>query len=350
MTIVLYVYHKLSNLWDKLFTIIYMTVLNVVRKKSAIFMFNIPEHGNMGDQAIVLAEQEFFHQYFHNKIYIKISDIQWTLCREAIIKAIRKNDWICIHGGGYIGDLWPGAERIAREVIDAFPDKIVVLMPNTIYYKDESKEELKKRLKYYSERNTYLFLRDEESYHKAEIAGLQNISLVPDTVAFMRKDTSNQKRKGVLLCFRNDIEKALSDKEYAEIKKILKDRKISYEFIDTVDKHGVRFWNRRYKVERKLKQFTKASLVITDRLHGMYFCAITGTPCIALNNLSRKVQGGVKWLEGMPYIKCIEDPDSKKLNRFINEMLNYTHIFKYQQDQLFNFFETEAKLIAKINE
>ena len=44
-------------------------------------------------------------------------------------------------------------------------------------------------------------------------------------------------------------------------------------------------------VYNKLTEFASARLVITDRLHGLIFSAITNTPCIAFDNLSGKVHG-----------------------------------------------------------
>ena len=40
----------------------------------------------------------------------------------------------------------------------------------------------------------------------------------------------------------------------------------------------------------KFKDFQKSELVITDRLHGMVFCAISGTPCIVFGNYNQKVK------------------------------------------------------------
>lgn len=38
----------------------------------------------------------------------------------------------------------------------------------------------------------------------------------------------------------------------------------------------------------KYIKFRECELVITDRIHGMIFAAITGTPCIALSNYKIK--------------------------------------------------------------
>ncbi len=47
-----------------------------------------------------------------------------------------------------------------------------------------------------------------------------------------------------------------------------------------------RFFDRMEELNSKFAEFLSSGLVITDRLHGMIFAAITGTPCIALDNKS----------------------------------------------------------------
>ena len=49
--------------------------------------------------------------------------------------------------------------------------------------------------------------------------------------------------------------------------------------------------DRKIQIELKLKEFCSAELVVTDSLHAMIFCAITGTPCIVLNSKSPKLKG-----------------------------------------------------------
>ena len=58
-------------------------------------------------------------------------------------------------------------------------------------------------------------------------------------------------------------------------------------------------------MKKKLAAFSEVKLVITDRLHGMLFSAITHTPCIAIDNLSRKVSGVYEWIKALPYVKII---------------------------------------------
>ena len=61
-----------------------------------------------------------------------------------------------------------------------------------------------------------------------------------------------------------------------------------------------------------MEQFAHAELVITDRLHGMIFCAITGTPCIVINSKSPKVAGCYEWIKNLDYIRFAENAASIK--------------------------------------
>lgn len=48
-------------------------------------------------------------------------------------------------------------------------------------------------------------------------------------------------------------------------------------------------------------------MMVTDRLHGMIFAAITNTPCIVITSKSPKVKGVYQWIKHLPYIKLVED-------------------------------------------
>lgn len=59
----------------------------------------------------------------------------------------------------------------------------------------------------------------------------------------------------------------------------------------------------------RLNKISEYKLCITDRLHGLIFSYITNTPCIAFNNLDRKVEGTAKWLENVEWIYMIKEKD-----------------------------------------
>ena len=59
----------------------------------------------------------------------------------------------------------------------------------------------------------------------------------------------------------------------------------------TVLSYDVSVEKREEELKRKFNEFKSAKLVVTDRLHGMVFAAITGTNCIVINSKSPKNEG-----------------------------------------------------------
>jgi pyruvyl transferase EpsI len=86
-----------------------------------------------------------------------------------------------------------------------------------------------------------------------------------------------------------------------------------FHYTDTVVPYVISYDMREYELEKKLDEFRSAKLVITDRLHGMIFAAITGTPCVALNNISKKVEGVYQWIKYLDYIKMAQTVDDALL-------------------------------------
>lgn len=74
-----------------------------------------------------------------------------------------------------------------------------------------------------------------------------------------------------------------------------------------------------------LNTFASSRVVITDRLHGMIFAAITGTPCVVLSNSNHKIQGVYEWIKDLPYIEFISDVHETQgaLNRVISADATY---------------------------
>ena len=61
-------------------------------------------------------------------------------------------------------------------------------------------------------------------------------------------------------------------------------------------------------LREKWTQLAGAALVITDRLHGMIFSALTETPCIALDSKSPKLRGCYEWMRKLDYITFADSP------------------------------------------
>lgn len=268
-----------------------------------------PAHGNLGDQAIAQSEQILFRQ-------LGISVIEVTgkeLLRRQQLHLLRLMNRrpILVHGGGFLGTIWFDAEVLLRDIIVKNPKSRILVLPNTVYYENTKRgqrELAHSESIYNSHPNLSIFLREQVSYDLAK-EHYRNVSLVPDMVMLQNRSGTEASRNGCLLCLRKDHEKTRSPEDERTIRQsaatLFGDRVFD---CDMVTDHAIPPENRDEELEKQFQLFRSAELVITDRLHGMIFCAITGTPCIVIDSLSPKVRGCYQWLSHLDYIRFCDDP------------------------------------------
>lgn len=278
-----------------------------------IVLFGLPTHGNIGDAAIVLAEEKFIRDNLNQYEYIKVLDDDTLERIDEIKQLVTPEDIIILHGGGNLGDQYMICEERRRMVILAFPNNKIILMPQSIYFNDTEfgRKELEttKRL-YNKHKNLTLVAREQVSFEimKKEFQNL-NVILTPDIVMYLN-ETQETQRQGILLAMRKDVEKILTEEQMGKIHEIIDKYFTDKTLTDTHLGWKNIFCDIRQKVvESKFDEFRKAKLVITDRLHGMIFSAITSTPCIALGNYNHKIESSFEWLKSQGYIKFIKSID-----------------------------------------
>lgn len=278
------------------------------------FLLITPEHGNLGDHAIAAAEKELFKnfavceitenkldkffKYYGNGIYLKL--------------LFGKSD-ILIHGGGYIGTIWPYSDELLQKIMKLLPDNKIVLLPNTVFYSDDEDGEKwleNARKVYNSHDNLTLCVREKVSYDRALrlVDNSEKVKLIPDMVLSLNKCRDDQERIGAVLCLRKDREKTMDDSQASEIYNFANGAFDSVKEADMCLDHNVPVENRSDELEKQFEVFRHAELVITDRLHGMIFAAITGTPCAVFFSKSHKVKGVYDWcLSDAEYIQSVEN-------------------------------------------
>ena len=293
----------------------YKRLNNRVADKSLVLLLDTPTHGNLGDHAIVLAERQFVLSKCQEIEIVEFTYDECKYCLDDIEKkSFAEKDIILLPGGGFIGSLWPNEQENIIKILNKFKEYKIVIFPQTLYFSSDDegkqlKEEFLNKLK--DCKDITLFVRDAASYEwlKRNVkSDWENVkcSLVPDIVTSLSYKENVIRKKQVLLCFRKDLEK-VSDLNFMEVRRVIDRMGYSIEETDTVLQNDIDINDRELVVQRKLDEFAHSSLVITDRLHGMIFSAITGTPCIALDNLSKKVSGGYQWFKELPYIKLVEN-------------------------------------------
>lgn len=300
--------------------------LQIKRNKNTIFVFGAPNHSNMGDQAQTYCiEQLIKKNYPDYQIIISTTDKLYN-CNYYVLRHIRKNirinDKIFLHSGYHTTDLYPMEDLVQQKVIQLFPDKKIIIFPQTVnYISDEEKE---KASQVYDSENVIFLARDKVSYQNIlNMVSKPRVFVFPDVVTTMiGQFTYSVMREGILLCMRNDKE-SLYDKICISAwkEKLCKYGDVS--ITDTtisVPAKKIRK-NRKKCLEEIWKKYANYKLIITDRYHGIIFSLIAGTPVIVLPSADHKLVSGVDWFVDVfhGYVRYVED--ISQLENIVEEML-----------------------------
>ena len=208
-----------------------------------------------------------------------------------------------------MGSLWPVEEQWRRDIIEDFSQHNIVVFPQTIYYSDneESKELMATSgLIYDNKPKLTVVAREEQSYKMLKhLYSHLNVLLTPDIVLNLGQQNFELQREGILICFRSDKERKVDVNDEERLIQTLKRNGYEVKQSDTMSEVEISIENREEIFNKKLREFAGARLVITDRLHGMVFAAITGTSCIVLGNNHHKVSGTYEWLKELDYIEYV---------------------------------------------
>lgn len=283
--------------------------LQAIRNTEAILL-QTPLHGNLGDHAISLAENNLLRE-----LGIRCADYPWTKGSEKILARFTPRDkLVLIHGGGFIGSLWPNEEERLENSLLAYNNQRVIVFPQTVYFDMDTPEgkasfEASRSI-LESHPDLTIFVRERYSYafmkeYMPEVKTL----LVPDIAMLLQPDVKGETRSGACICLRQDKERTLTDEKRSELIKHIQAEFTSLYYTDTVLRHHVNIEQREAAVRDKFEEFASSEIVVTDRLHGMIFAAITETPCIVVNSRSHKIRGCYEWIKSLDYIRFIEDFD-----------------------------------------
>ncbi len=279
--------------------------IEFLNEKPRVYIIGESDNGNVGDLAITRSHYKMIKKNVSNDN--QIIRILYSNFWEYFIfltKNVRKCDLITIPGGGNIGDVYVEAECIRQVIIHEFPKNEIIIFPSTIFFSNEyeSNELYKRSLKIYnSHNNLTIYAREKYSFDILKKLYLNaNILMVPDIVFRYKFDNIEIKREDkILLCLRNDSEKKLTSNEKNTLLKVCNQICPNTIYTDTFIEniYAPEDQQRVLIINEKLKEFSTAKLIITDRLHGMVLSYITKTPCIVFANYNYKIKGVYEWIE-----------------------------------------------------
>lgn len=300
---------------------------NITEKKN-IFLIGTSDRSNLGDHLIALSAKQILEDCFENYTVHEITGDHFRNERSQITKVIGAEDIIFITGGGFLGDLWMDEEKMVRDILEDYPNNQVIILPQTIYFADDNdnvKEYVNTCNKYNAHNNLTLFARDSQSYHLfKKMFPNKQIELFPDLALLWKERISVEKESVALLCFRADKESVIAAQTALGYEKYLLSIGMEVGWTSTLHEGehcgDIVLEKRKEKVYAKLNEFGRARLIITDRLHGMILCALVGTPCIAFDNVSKKVSSVYNdWLKELPYIRIADGGDD--ISSLIEQLL-----------------------------
>ena len=317
-------------------------------KGKKCYVVGTPTHTNIGDSAIVIAELAFLSDLCGAEVIKEITFEEYRDHPGILKTAISPQSTVCWHGGGNMGDQWWEEEKLRRGFLKQF-DQRVMMFPQTIFYTATQQGENARNSSicvYNGKKNLTLVARERKSYElMKELYPETEILLAPDIVLSATMKTFGAEasdREGVLLCMRDDVERAMPDTAIQELKALLTGKGLPFTETDMYCEDEVTKENRTQRVKEKMEEFTRVKLVITDRLHGMVFAAITETPCIVFRNYNHKVYGTYEWIRHLPYIRFAESMED--VSRHLPELLAIENC-RYDNGPLMPYFEQLAQVV-----
>ena len=280
-------------------------------KKNNIYVFLGADYGNIGDVAITYAQIKYLKERYYDYNVVEIPISKTFAGIKAVRSVITKKDIIVLIGGGNTSDLYDDIEWLRQLVILNFRSYKIIGFPQTFDFTNTLQGVLCRKIAsfvYRRAKNILIFAREQNTMNVLNkyFKGIK-VALVPDIVMTLDLRFS-KKRKGVLICMRSDKESMVDNKQKNRLIQKLKSKYTHIEYQDTqVD--DVDTNNRFTKFQEIVTKFRNHELVVTDRLHGMIFCYITGTPALVYDNSNHKISGCFNWIKDCGYIKLIDSLD-----------------------------------------
>ena len=300
------------------------------KKKVVIFLAGF--YANLGDLAITYAQREFLREMYPDRDIILVPSTETYESMKTLKKVINKDDVITLIGGGNMSDLYWSLESARLFVIKNFKNNKIISFPQTVSFSDTEKGQkcLNISKKVYSKhKNIVFFLRENNAFTRfKEYFPTVKCELCPDMVLSLKKTEPRTPRNQVVCCLRNDGESYISG---AQRKSVITQMRNNFDNVvlrDTVDVSVDECTEAVF--EETLHNFwgmlRSSKVVVTDRLHCMIFCVITGTPCVAIDNSNKKISGVYnEWLGEIDWVKFATDSDIDNISALAKEVAEKTN-------------------------
>ena len=275
-------------------------------------MIDPPGHPNVGDSAILLGELDFLARYYPEA---EVCFYDVDSYSERADKFINDTDLLLLHGGGNFGDIWRHHHDLRLRILERFPGKRIIQLPQSLSFSDErvlrQTADLIELL-----RNFTLLVRDRRSFVFAERHFRCPIALMPDMAFAMTPIRRLAPQVDCFCLFRGDKEVTA---DHRGIVDAVQASGRTFETGDWLDdsshpvtladrtllrvtrrapdltapfRSQVMALRRRYASIRLavgIDRLSRGRSVITDRLHAHILSCLLGIPNIVLDSFDGKI-------------------------------------------------------------
>lgn len=346
----------LIPVYERVATLLSNEKLPLQHDKSNAFIFLVPDYGNIGDLAIGYAQQKFLEDNLPGYDVFSIPVANTYKYLRHIKKHIKDGDVIFLVGGGSFGDLYPKADFGRVFLTQYFRKNKICFFPQTMVFRDTEygRQRLAATRKAFDATDDLtLVAREKQSYAAMNQQFSNEVLLSPDIVFSLLSDMQAKEtaaREGIVFTLRADEEKFVAKEKEDALIDFVKTNYTQVTFRDTtVEPAQFDFSKKDFYIRDTLDLYRNSQLVVTDRLHGMIFAYITGTPCIVLPNSNHKIKGTYDdWLADCNYITLLSDVDLATVEKTIARYLSPD--FKSNYASLKMEFTALKKYLAGITE
>lgn len=286
-----------------------------------ILILGVADYENLGDHAIAYAQRKFVDKIVAGNQKRLIVEVPSRTPIRHVIDIIAPDDVLLFTGGGNFGDLYKFAQDIFTPIIEAFPTHPKVFFPQSFTFKSDTdfSDERSVSGKLLAACNLAgstltIVARESKSFglFKKHFPN-NNILFTPDIVLSLNVrdnyyvEHASEYKRGVKLFMRGPGEKVLDERIQEDFVTSLKMLR-GYVDMDAEDyPSDVSIDGRKLALTKLWAIIAGNEVLVTDRLHGLIFAHITGTPCLVFDNHNSKIKMTVKdWLSNTPGIVFVD--------------------------------------------
>lgn len=304
----------LSTIRTTLHGVISSSLDELVTEGDDYALLDFPDYSNVGDSLIWLGALNYLKGRT-GKLPSYVCTI-WDFNADEL--RLRSPDGpIFLSGGGNFGNLWPKFQDFRRKVLESFPDRQIVQLPQTIHFTDKSSVAAT-RDAIAKHGNFRLYVRDRPSLEFAQSEFNCLISSCPDMAFALDPMTvKSAPTHDVALMLRTDKEQSSergpilnTGLEINAFDWINESRPVYQRYFEKAENRLERYlhipnkalmYKRRAdrRLERGRELLQTGNVVVTDRLHGFIFSTLLGIEHAILDNSYGKLKNfhGL-WMSG----------------------------------------------------